>query len=196
MGIFNNKNLDLLRREQRVRAGEEMAEDNKRVLDNKKKCLDDLSNDEHEFHKAKEEKGIELAKLDSDIELRKSQNELGSEKHRSDLFLNNSDLIKKNTLIEAEVKSKQLELDYTEKHLESILASKDGIIKGQELAITMYKEQMDYMQKVLAVAVGKIPTVDFSTLKFSIEQPALTKGSQDKGNQDRGGDKNKPEQQK
>jgi len=57
---------------------------------------------------------------------------------------------------------------YIANNSQAYLNQKDGIINGQILAIETYKDMIRYMQDVLAVAVGKIPEVDFKDFKINI----------------------------
>ena len=170
--------LDIYKREQRQDAREEVLEANRELLNAKEDIREERNNLKAELARegAVAQKDLEL--LEKDRFIQKKDDEIESEKYRATLLTGHTDLLEKNWKANADLLSYQKELTYTKANIDSLLASKDGIIAGLNVAINMYKEQMDYMQKVLAVAVGKIPTVDFSTIKFNIEQPAAQKGPQ------------------
>lgn len=88
----------------------------------------------------------------------------------------------------AKVAAATKELEYIQKHKESILATKDGEIAGLKLMIDSLRTQLKDALDFGKVLVGKLPEVNLSDLKIVVEAPAQQKGG-DKGG--KGGDQQK-----
>lgn len=73
-------------------------------------------------------------------------------------------------------KEKLAALDYVQQHIDALLSKDKGKIEGLEMVVQILKDQMAFMQNVLAVAVAKIPEVNLEN--FTVNMPSTAPNNQ------------------
>ena len=151
---------------------------------------------EHETDKRKSLSALEAEKdqLTAEAELKDTVHE--DEKTHSEAMatanialesVKNSTVVAtvKKESVDAQIGERKLTLGYVQENIDSLLKQKDGVIAGLNMANEVLVKQLEYMQNVLAVAVGKIPTVNLNDFRINVEMPPTTpaKGGGDKSGQ-------------
>jgi len=186
-------NLRKAREEYNLRVEREKARKEKEALEDKldaavRQSTTEKSNDVYvATHTAElSRRAAEEARANSELALKKASIEQEyktfSETQAKEYFKQQSEIDGKLVVARAELVTAQGELEYVQKHIETIRAADKGVIEGLKLQVASLQKQLVDALDFGKVLVAKLPEVNLNDMKIVVEMPqSQNKGGGDKG---------------